>query len=157
MRISAAALLLLAGCGGEHEAGAVWGPLTGVLESPTRIEAFRINMPEGKEGAAYTDWPVSSGPVVLDGAIGKELSAILLDPRSYSTAPKPCEPRPGVKVRWWSGARRVEMVFCFECATLWVYSDAGRGVQREFDPAGKRLVAVMKRIFPKDPQIQALK
>jgi hypothetical protein len=151
------ALLAVTGCAKENNSSFTWGPFRSVLESSAQIEAFRIKMPVGNENAAYTDWPVARGPVDVDVVTGRQLATILLDPKSYSDTPKPCEPMPGIKLRWVDGTRRVEIVFCFECSTLYLYSGEGQRVQREFDPAEKALVAIMKRIFSGDPQIQRLK
>jgi hypothetical protein len=155
MRAIAATFLVLAGCAEELPAPS-WGPLQSTLEKATQVEAFRIGRPDGKE-PPYPDWPVVSGPVALDASMSRELVTLLLDPKSFSDNPKPCEPLPGVKVRWRLDSREVQVVFCFECSTLWYYSSEKRRDQREFDPVEKKLVSFMKKAFPKDPEIQALK
>ena len=125
------------------------------MRSATRVEAFRISA--GHETNDFVTLPPSSGPVAVDADLAKQLAEILLDPKSFSDNPKPCEPSPGIRVVWWKGSLEVHTVFCFECSELWFYSQEKRRDQREFDPVEQRLAAIMKKIFPKDHDIQQLK
>lgn len=156
MRMAAVVILLLVGCTEKAPAHS-WGPLKKTLEETTKVEAFRIGWDTGGKEPAYPDWPVTAGPVALDVSTSRELVALLLNPKSYSDNLKPCEPMPGVKVRWKKEGQEVQVVFCFECSTLWFYSQEKQRDQREFDPVEKKLIALMKRIFPKDDAIQSLK
>src|SRR6185436_8642908 len=124
MKRIAAVLLLLAGCSKPPPPTPVvhaWGPLQSTLTSASRVEAFRLSEPEN-ERLGYENWPAQSGPVAVEAAVAKELVDLLLDPKSFSDNPKPCEPRPGVRVIWTSGSQEVQAIFCFECSTLWLYS-----------------------------------
>src|SRR5213076_338065 len=96
-------------------------------------------------------------PVAIDAPTAKQFTALLLDPKSFSNDPKPCEPLPGVKVWWTKGPGKVEIVFCFECSTLYMYSQEGQQVAREFDPVEKAFAGLMKKVFPGDADIRSLK
>lgn len=158
MRLLAAGLLLAAGGCGQAAVEKSFDGVEAVLRSPTKVEAFRVGTADGNPHSTdYRAMPETAGPVAVDPATASELARILLDPKSYSPHPKPCVPNPGVKLRFTAGSRTVEVFLCFECSELFVYEGARSRGALEFDPAHGSLVIVVKRLFPKDPAIQALK
>src|SRR6185295_11818099 len=132
-----------------------FGPLESTLLHANRVTAWRIRMPEPRH-SEYLSWPYTAGPVDVPLSSAREVSALLLEPRSYSAVAKPCKRRPGVKMSWMCGHDLVMAVFCFECSTVFLYFREEEAAQREFDPAHKDFVAAIKKVFPDDPEIQAL-
>lgn len=107
----------------------------------------------------YRDWVVSAGPVDVDAAASREIAKILLEPKSYYRgAPKACVPTPGVKLKFiGAGERTVWVYLCFECEMLFVEEGKTSRGGDDFDPAARALAALMKKLFPKDPEIQLLR
>jgi hypothetical protein len=162
MKKKAWVLILLAGCSGDAKFSKIWGDLRGTIGSPTKVEAYRIVMPEPKAGAGlnmdYATWKVTAGPIVLDAPTAQQLGAILLDAKSYYRGPpKSCLPLPGVRLIFTDGRRTVTLLVCLECSIVMVSSSDGHGGGDDFDPAAPAIVAIMKKLFPKDPEIQAFK
>jgi hypothetical protein len=171
-------LLLLvfaaASCGGtDWRVTQLYGGGTSidVLSKPQAVEAFRIDpgipapvggsKDEPAAGAAAAprlgEYRITAGPVAVDAATAAELSSILLDPDTYDwVRAKGCEFRPGVGLRFVKDASRVEMALCFECDELMIWRLGRRIGMEDFDAARPRLVAVVKKLFPDDPKIQAL-
>ena len=169
VRFVAAALLavtgaLVAGCrGGDWRVAQLYGGSTsmGVLEAPQSVEAFRIDpalRTADPKAPRLGDYPILAGPVHADAAAIAELSSILRDPETYDWyRAKGCDFTPGVGLRLVRDASRVEIALCFECDELKIWR-MGRTVGMEdFDAARPRLVALVKRLFPDDAAIQALK
>ena len=160
----AAAGAFTAGCrGGDWRVAQLYGGTTSmsVLEAPQSIEAFRINSAlrtADPNAPRLGDYPILSDPVRADAATIQELSAILRDPDTYDWyRAKGCDFTPGVGLRLVRDASRVEIALCFECDELKIWR-MGRTVGMEdFDAARPRLVAIVKRLFPDDAAIQALK
>ncbi len=96
--------------------------------------------------------------------LAAQLSKLLLDESSYPhysglVIPKGCLPEPAVVVAFSDGKKNVDVFFCFECAILIIKTDENPtkiGLQTDFDPSRDKLLQVMKKIFPKDQQIQSL-
>lgn len=159
-----AAVLLLGACSGnDWRVSALYGGPTSlsVLRQPQAVEAFRLD-PERRDATPETPrlggWAIASGPVPVDAATAAGLSSILLDPDTYDWArAKGCELRPGVGLRFVRDASRVDVALCFECDEVDVWRMGRRVMIEDFDAARPRLVAVAKRLFPDDPEIQALR
>ena len=136
------------------------GTSTDVLAKPLAVEAFRIDPalpPKDASAPRIGDFAITSGPVALDAAAVQEMSSVLLDPDTYDWArAKGCDFMPGVGLRFVKDASRVEIALCFECDELMIFRMGRRVGMEDFDTARPRLVAVMKRLFPDDPKIQAL-
>jgi hypothetical protein len=59
----------------------------------------------------------------------------------------------------WSSSVRtktVDVVFCFQCDILSVYQNGVAVASEDFDPIRPALVPLMKKLFPKDGEIQSL-
>ena len=54
------------------------------------------------------------------------------------------------------GGADVDVLLCFSCDVLAVYTPAGRVGSEDFDPRRADLMRVVKALFPADPKIQAL-
>lgn len=137
------------------------GTSTDVLAKPLAVDAFRIDPalpPMDASAPRIGDFAITSGPVALDAAAVQEMSSVLLDPDTYDWArAKGCDFMPGVGLRFVKDASRVEIALCFECDELMIFRMGRRVGMEDFDTARPRLVAVVKRLFPDDPKIQALK
>jgi hypothetical protein len=160
-RAAVLALIAMAGCGDsatEPPGGVPSGPWIGLaaaLVSPRAVDAWTIF---GGTEPSYFNYPESSRRTPVDAARAKEMAAILADPKSFSDNPKPCEPRPGVKVRYSRvKGEPIWLFFCFDCEELFIYEGSASRGSKEIDPSAKALSALMKRIFPKDSGIQSLK
>ncbi len=159
MRKASWALILMTACGGgDPKVDALWAGLEGAVRSPQKVEAFRLAQPDKPE----MDYPAvkeTAGPVALDASSTKEVSTLLLDPASYYRgAPKKCLPTPGVKLKFTgSSGSAVWVYLCFECKILIVYDGSTLRGQDDFDPAAPALATIVKKLFPKDAAIQALK
>lgn len=155
MRATAAAVLVLAaGCSlPKHDR--TFGPLRGLMERPERIEALRIKADDPTR-TDYLAWPEISKPVVPDSGTARELTAALLDAGNFGSPGKGCMPVPGVKLRYAAGPDTAEILLCFRCLTLFTYRNGNPVGQDDFDPGRARFVALVKRLFPKDPVIQGL-
>jgi hypothetical protein len=149
------ALMTLTGCS-ESRFDRVWGASRGVLASATKVEAYRVAVPEKRDLLIWS-WPMKSGPVALDAAASKRLVDLLLDEKSYEWGPpKACLPEPGVKLRFSDGKRAVSILVCFDCADLFIRSPDGKDKIASFVPSSRSLAAIVAPLFPKDPEIQGL-
>jgi hypothetical protein len=140
------------------------GTSVDVLAKPQAVEAFRIDPdprakdPSDVKAPRLGEYRVTAGPVVLDAATTAELSSILLDPDTYDwQRAKGCDFTPGVGLRFVKDASRVEIALCFECDELMIWRMGRRVGMEDFDDARPRLVAVVKKLFPDDAKIQALR
>ena len=83
---------------------------------------------------------------------------MLLNRATYSwDSAKSCKPNYGVRIQFNSGDDRVDVLLCFECRILAVYHNDKSGGGEDFDNANPALIAVVKRLFPDDREIQNLK
>jgi hypothetical protein len=146
---------LLAGC--ENRAKTFLGPTAvTVLEQPTRIEAWRIHAQPGR--------PLTTQPAKdLDLAVARQLATILQDPATYNfDSAKGCIFQPGLGIRLWRDQQSFDVIVCFSCSELKIVSLDPTTKQRpytteDFDNARPALVALAKKAFPTDPEIQSLK
>jgi len=51
----------------------------------------------------------------------------------------------------------VDVLICFSCDELEIYTNGKRAGHEDFDPQRSNLLRVAKKLFPKDEKIQALK
>lgn len=157
-----AALLLAACAGPDWRVVQLYGGAGSIeaIEMPTHVEAFRISPDVSGPDANHERvglHRVTAGPVVVDDATATELSAILLDPDSYDwPRAKGCEFRPGVGVRYTREVSRVDLALCFSCDELAIHRQGRRVGVEDFDAVRPELVAIVKRLFPDDADIQAL-
>jgi hypothetical protein len=127
-----------------------------LVKSPATVTAYRLS-----EGSTYrakvADYKTMGDPVDVDGETKKQLAEVLIDPRAYLwDVAKGCDPLYGVRLEFKRKNETVDVVFCFECSILSVYRQGEAVASEDFDPIRPPLVAVMKKIFPKDGEIQSL-
>jgi hypothetical protein len=160
-RAVALLVLLLASCGDERF-NTTWSGRRSIVQTPDRVEAFLLDRPEPKPGGTadwnYWNWKPSTGAVTVDAATTKQLGELLLDEKNYYRgSPKACIPTPGVKMTFTRGSTAVTVLLCFECRMLMTRGGgAGDGID-DFDPMAPALVAIVRKLFPKDAGIQSLK
>jgi hypothetical protein len=153
-------LLLVAGCHGSDERfDKIWKGIEGVIRSPMKVEAYRITKPKPELENLHLQWLETAGPVTLDVQAVKELAEIFLDIKTYKRGVDDgCLPTPGVKLRFARDHGEPVWVFlCFECDVLIVYDGPTRRGADSFHPVTPALRAIVKKLFPNDPLIQALK
>ena len=185
--ISAIAVLLLAflpGCGNariqslgdERIQGLVGGEaayaLIADLSKSRACEAYRIDGYAKSGPAAIGDapgaqadkpgrlqgYPIISGPTAIDEASRATLSKVLTDPDTYLwDSAKACEFIPGVALRLSDANVRVDVLVCFSCEELEMYTNGKRVGHEDFDPRRTDLLRVAKQLFPEDEAIQELK
>ena len=104
------------------------------------------------------------GPSVpVAASQSRRLKRILQRSSSYyqGSNRKACIPDYGVLFTFHSGDRAIQLALCFNCNMLDVFDggdDKARSVNTEsdFDPIRSDLVAIVKKVFPDDPEIQEL-
>ncbi len=130
------------------------------IQEPTRVEAFRIDPMISSASAGLERvglHKVTAGPVAVDAAGAAELADIFLAPSTYDWhSAKSCEFLPGVGLRFTRDVSRVDVALCFECDMLTIHRHGKRIGVEDFDDERPRLVALMKRLFPDDAEIQGL-
>lgn len=131
-----------------------------LLTSPERVEAFRVDpMPaEPQPGESYLGhYRITAGPLDVPADARAELSSILADPDTYDFyRAKDCKFLPAVGFRFHRQVSYLDVALCFSCDELMIFRQ-GRVVNLEdFDDARPRLVALVKRLFPDDEDLQGL-
>ena len=132
------------------------------LSKATTCEAYRI---DGYAHGAKEDkpkqlqgYPIISGPTPIDDASKAALSKVITDPNTYLwDVAKSCEFLPGVALRSADAKVQVDVLICFSCDELEIYTNGKRAGHEDFDPQRSNLLRVTKKLFPKDEKIQALK
>jgi hypothetical protein len=168
-RVAIALLLLGAGCFDEGpegqprlgRMGKLFGGAEGLdaVESPDRVEAFRLRPPSpGQEIAHYNEWPVVGAPVRVPSDVASHFSKGLTRESTYPRweEPKTCDPRPGFMLRFTGSGRSVDVVFCFECQILFTYRASEPIWYANFDGSTKVIAGLLLQIFPKDPVLTSL-
>ena len=143
-------LAFLSGCGNARIQGLMGGEaacaLIADLSKSRACEAYRI------------DGYGISGPTAIDDASRATLSKVLTDPDTYLwDSAKPCEFVPGVALRLSDANVRVDVLVCFSCEELEMYTNGKRVGHEDFDSRRTDLLRVAKQLFPEDEGIQKLK
>lgn len=138
-------------------------PALAVLREADRVEVFRLKNERAEEGEER----VGNYAVTVRGKeqgrnFAARLREVLTDEGTYVwDSGKGCDFDPGVGYRVWKGEQRIEVVLCFSCDQLVVFSPKAadgsvRSASADFDPARPALVKLAKEAFPDDPVVQAL-
>ena len=133
------------------------------LSKAKTCEAFRIGdyVGEGKgagQDRKISGYPIISGPTPVDDASRATLSKLLTNPDTYLwNVAKSCEFMPGVALRLADAKTQVDVLICFSCDELEIYTNGKRAGHEDFDPRRADLLHVAKKLFPKDEKIQSLK
>jgi hypothetical protein len=123
-----------------------------VLQKPDRIEAFRLSHPRGSNEPSVTE-----GPVAVTGSVAQELVSLLSahDAYGWNTWPG-CIPDWGVRLSFYRGADRIDVLLCFQCNLLSVSLNGTKIGDGYFGPMRPHLVRAIKEIFPNDQALQEL-
>jgi hypothetical protein len=125
-----------------------------VIQKPDRIEAFRVSDPKRSNEPIVTE-----GPVAVTATVAQELVSVLSSHQAYGwDYAKGCVPEWGVRLAFYRGTDRVDILLCFQCDLLMVSlngTETTRDVE-DFDPIRPNLVRAIKQIFPNDPALQSL-
>jgi hypothetical protein len=122
------------------------------IENPETMQAALLtsNASEGRKKDRL-------GPIKLDPALAKKVSAALLDFDSYNSwsAKKGCMTDDGVRLQIKRGANEVEVWFCFECDILRIVHG---GVERwiNFDQGHDRFADLFLEAFPNDAVLRGI-
>jgi hypothetical protein len=133
-----------------------WRP---TFRTPTRVEAFRVDPAADPTDIrpAIAGFTIIGSATVIDQKHHQELASLLLDSKTYRDGPSACGFTPGIAVRFTGKDSRVVVVYCFHCDDLFAASKAAHSTTHSFSPGRAQLIRVMKKIFPKDKVVQALK
>lgn len=128
----------------------------------TTCQAFRIDPFGGKDDGAdgkIRGHTITAGPVAVSAPQRAGFASVLGSDDTYLwDLAKGCEFLPGVALRYRGGSgSNVDVLLCFSCDELAIYTANGRVASEDFDPRRADLVLLVKELFPDDPKIQALK
>jgi hypothetical protein len=145
----------------EPKLDAVFGNdrVRAVIAEPEAVEVYRLGpLPPSInwEEAEIKDYPVNGGPIALDTKTAHDLSMLLTDSRSYVFGAGPISAVyvPHVRARFSRGSSEVWIDFDLDCARLTIHQNGhavGGGV---FGYVERDVVQIMKRLFPRDREIQ---
>ena len=138
-----------------------------LVSTSDKVEAYRVELPitkpgETAPGKKIDGYNILAGPLDVEAKPLAALRAAVLDPADYdwdiATA---CEFQPGVAIRFNARAAdgkptHVDLVFCFVCGELETWQDGKRLEIKFFGNHRVPFAAAMKKIFPKDEEIQKL-
>ena len=110
-----------------------------------------------KEGPKLHGYAILSEAEELTFGIRQKLSSIIENPNTYFRyeVPPDCLFRPGIAFRFKDKKTRVDLLVCFSCSELRYYMDGKVVGQSFFKP--KKLLSLVKKLFPNDEKIQSLK
>ena len=134
-----------------------------IVRDATRVEAYRVVPPAGskpvQDDISRFDFKVAAGPTAVPEEMAKELAVSLLSPGTYRWwGVKDCGYRVyGVKLSFFRGKDRVDVFFCFQCGDLAVTRDGKTLGIGDFDEMKRPFVQAVKKLFPDDAEIQALR
>tara|TARA_Y100000588_G_scaffold135469_1_gene149014 strand:+ start:1365 stop:1751 length:387 start_codon:yes stop_codon:yes gene_type:complete len=112
---------------------------------------------EKQEGESLHGYAILSDAEALTYGARQELSSIIDNPNTYFRyeVPPDCLFRPGVAFRFKDKRTKVDLLVCFSCSELRYYMD-GKVVGQSFFQS-KKLLSLVKELFPDDEKIQSLK
>jgi hypothetical protein len=133
-----------------------------IFLGPKTVQAYRLNghnrvSPPAKGIDGYE---ILSGPVAVSEEHAGELKKILTDPDIYDWDPHPgikgCEFAPGVALIYASEKGSLDVLLCFGCDQIRTYQNGKIVGGKDFDKVRAAIVAVVKKMFPDDAEIQAI-
>lgn len=145
--------MLPAEAGSSSKLGTLYGGPKGfaVLKNPERIEAFRLSHVAGEEPV------VTAGPIKVEQPTSQQIVSLLSADKSFDwNLGKGCIPIWGVRLSFYRGTDRLDVLLCFQCDILGVSLNGKELKFEDFDPVHAQLVKIVKVIFPDDPEIQKL-
>ena len=158
LALFSAAILISFNCFGSDASNRFGGvENSAIVAKPVSVKAWRtVGSVKSSPGDYFEKF---GNPIIVSTNLAAHLSKVLLNESSFensSSTPKQCLLEPGIVVTFSSGKHDLDVFFCFECNVLVVKSET-KEIGNSFDPSRVELVQIMKKIFPKDPQIQSLK
>jgi serine protease inhibitor len=128
-----------------------------VVAKPTKVQAYRL-ADDSFTKPTVKDFKMKYGPVAVDDALAKSMSQLLLDDKSYKwNTGKNCDPSFGVRLEFIQGDKTTDVLICFDCDILGVYVNGKSVGEADFDNVHTPFAKLVKRMFPKDQEIQDLK
>jgi hypothetical protein len=135
-----------------------------VVVASQQVTAQRLHWRDRNEISPDVLSNYNRGPSVpVPASQAQRLKHLLQRSSSYyqGSNAKSCIPDYGVLFTFRSGDRAVQIALCFNCNMLDVFDggdDKARSVNTlpDFDPMRSDLVAIVKKVFPDDPEIQDL-
>ncbi|MDX1953188.1 MAG: hypothetical protein SFY81_13485 [Verrucomicrobiota bacterium] len=128
-----------------------------IVNDPEKVKLTLIEDLQGADDPIVADrHPPRSRSITLSRKAGKAMSAQLLNFKSYAWgSQKACMPVYGVKAEFLRGGKKVEVLFCFECAILRV-KHGGEAREENFDFAFNELLKIIRKEFPRDRELQKI-
>lgn len=133
-----------------------------LLLHPAKVQAFRVDpLPRARKADEAHAGPfvASAAPVDVAADVAAELTKIFADAQTYDwqRGPKREAFRPQTGLLFIRGAYALEIALDLETAQIAVFAGDQPLGRQTFDGARERLVAIAKRVFPKDAAILALR
>jgi hypothetical protein len=131
-----------------------------ITANAEHIDVLLIN-PKGLELkwgiATVSDYPVNEGPVRIPKHDVAAIKEALTDARSFGwNYGKSCLPAPGVRMTFTKDNQSVDVLYCFACNILGVYSKNKFVGGEDFDTIRPTLVRSLQRLYPYNRLIQGL-
>lgn len=131
-----------------------------IVANAATVEAFTID-PSSQEqnwgNATVEDYPVIEGPIELKPKTASEFVNFMTTKNSFNeSSPKGCRPYPGVRIKYTSAEKSIDVLICFGCGILGVFEDGKLIGGGHFDYTEKHLIRMVQNVFPNDPKIQEL-
>ncbi len=125
------------------------------------VSAFRIDSLKGATGDAgngeISGYAILGETASVGDADAAALGRILGDDATYLfDSQKGCIFSPGIAVRWERRSTTVDVLFCFSCDELEIFANDELVGDEDFDPRRGDILRIVKRLFPSEPEIQAL-
>ena len=121
------------------------GAAMGIIRSPDNVVAFRLAKPSYHR-QDLADYVATKGPIPVDSQISAELSTVLLSHSTYLwNLAKGCIPDYGVRIRFEKDDASVDVLLCFQCDILTVYSNGKPVGSEDFDDGRTILSSLTKK------------
>jgi hypothetical protein len=127
------------------------------------VTAQRLLRHEGSDPRELSNYD-HEAPVSVTDAQAQEIKHLLVKPSSYewSRARKTCGINYDVLFTFRSGSRAMRVAFYLQCDILYVFDGENESahpvnLEEDYDLIRKPLVAIVKSVFPDDPDIRKLK
>jgi hypothetical protein len=125
------------------------------LRKPSEVVAFRLARNTFEE-AALEDYKITAGPIQLSPSLAAAFAHSVTEAADCNGYPNKCEPDFGVRLEFVRNAKRVNVLLCYNCDILQVYSEGKFHQWRYFNAFRPQLVKLVKEVFPDDEAIQKL-
>lgn len=113
-----------------------------VVLAPDKVEADLLHSNSGRGSLT-----VRRGPAAVSGKLAERLSRALTEFDTYAWMRSSlCGPDYGVRLRFYQGNRKVEVLLCFKCSQMLIDGKPGA----DFDLGHGELLQIMRSVFPRD-------